>query len=80
MLLQAGLGNAKAISSKKDHKRFTGEVLDDETVHDNDTENDENVEKEDNQPKQWQYQKEIKQWISILQCKIEFIDEYSDNT
>ena len=48
MLLQAGLGIAKAISSKQDHKRFAGEVLDDETIHDNDTENDENVEKEDN--------------------------------
>jgi len=55
LLLQAGLGIANAISSKKDNKRFAGEVLDDETVDESDAENnamkDNNEMQENNQSK-----------------------------
>ena len=40
LLMAAGLGIAKAISSKQDHSRFAGEVMDDDTVTEDDYEND----------------------------------------
>ena len=38
--MAAGLGIAKAISSKQDRSRFAGEVMDDETATEDDAEND----------------------------------------
>jgi hypothetical protein len=40
LLMAAGLGIAKAISSKQDHSRFAGEVMDDDTVTEDNYEND----------------------------------------